>query len=280
MEPVKMVIYILVILVLIYLLYGTWQWLRGTSDVQDMIIYSSQADGLPARTTGAGKTYSGTQVPMIYPGGEYSISTWIYVTNWGAGGSTGKNKPFLVLSNGPTTATLIMYLGQNINKLGIRVSDSSRTLNQIPITTVSSTDFINGTGTASTRYSDTDGMPACDIESVDIQRWVNITVVMMGKTVDVYIDGKLSRSSVLPGLFYADTTSVPTLTLGSANGFGGLIGLTRAANLAYTPDRVYANYQEGPFAGFSWSSLDLSQYVLSLTKNNSIIFTTGSTASS
>lgn len=273
MEPVKMVIYILVILVLIYILYVVWLWSKGKNDVQDMVLYSSQTDGLPARTTGLGKTYSGTQVPMIYPGGEYSVSTWIYVTNWGAGGSAGKNKPFLVLSNGGTNATLLMYLGQNINKLGIRVSDSSTTSNQIPMTTVSSsTNFINGSPT----YSDTDGMPQCDIESVDIQRWVNITVVMMGKTVDVYMDGKLSRSSILPGLFYADSTSVPTLTLGSSNGFGGLIGMTRAANIAYTPDRVYANYQEGPFSGFSWASLDPSQYILSLTRNNSIIFTTGS----
>jgi hypothetical protein len=273
MGPLRIVIYILVVLVLIYILYALWLWLKGKSDVQDMVIYSSQTDGLPARTTGAGKIYSGTQVPMIYPGGEYSISTWIYVTNWGAGGSTGKNKPFLVLSNGPTQATLIMYLGQFINKLGIRVSDSSDTLNHIPMTTVSSTDFING----STKYSDTDGMPACDIESIDIQRWVNITVVMMGKTVDVYMDGKLSRSSILPGLFHADTTNVPTLTLGSPNGFGGLIGMTRAANIAYTPDRIYTNYQEGPFAGFSWDSLNPSQYILTLTRNNSIIFSASST---
>ena len=255
---------------LMYLLVVLYAWLNGTNGAQDMIIYSSPSDGLPSRSsTTTGKVYSKTQVPQIYPGGEYSISTWIYVTNWGASGSVGKNKPFLTLSGGGGTYyTLVMYLGQRINKLGIRVSyDTSSSSSLINVTDLPR--IVAGTPA----YSDTDGMPMCDIESVDLQRWVNITVVMIGKTIDVYIDGKLSRSSVLPGPFKADG-EVPTLTLGSPDGFGGLIGMTRAANMAYTPDRIYANYQEGPFSGWSLSSLDPSKYVLTVTRDNTTIFST------
>ena len=271
MELSQMVIYLVVIILLFYTLFYLWKWLQGGgSESQDMIIYSSPSDGLPSRTsTTTGAVYSGTLVPQIYPGGEYSVSTWIYVTNWGASGSTGKNKPFLTLSGGGGTYyTLIMYLGQNTNKLGVRLSydtnGGSSLINVSDLPTIVA---------GSPNYSDTDGMPMCDIESVDIQRWVNITVVMMGKTVDVYIDGKLSRSSVLPGLFKTDG-DVPKLTLGSPDGFGGLIGMTRAANVAYTPDRIYANYQEGPFSGWSLSSLDPTQYSISIQKNNSNVFST------
>lgn len=280
MEAGKIVVYILVILVLIYLLFLLSAWLQGGNGVQDMVIYSSPSDGLPARTsTLTGQVFTKEQVPQIYPGGEYSISTWIYVTNWGAGGSTGggstgKNKPFLVLSNGGTLITLVMYLGTYTNKLGIRLSDSLGSSNNG--NTINVTDLPTIVAATQRPYTDSD-MEMCDIEQVDIQRWVNITVVMMGKTVDVYIDGKLSRSSILPGFFQADTTGVPTLTLGSPDGFGGLIGLTRAANVAYTPDRVYAYYQDGPFSGWSLSSLDPSQYVISVTKNNAVIFTTSQT---
>jgi len=271
MEVGKIILYILVIVVLVYLLYILYSWLNAGNGVQDMVIYSAPSDGLPARTTTlTGTQFKGSQVPVIYPGGEYSVSVWIYVTNWGAAGSTGKNKPFLVLSSGGTLATLVMYLGQFTNKLGIRVSDTVQ--NQIKLTDMSSIVVGNSS------YSDSDGMPPCDIEQVDIQRWVNITVIMMGKTVDVYIDGKLSRSAILPGLFTADG-SVPTLTLGSPDGFGGLIGMTRAANVAYTPDRVYANYQEGPFSGWSLSSLDPTQYEFNLKRNNTIVFTTNNSPS-
>jgi hypothetical protein len=264
------ILYVVVILMLMYLLVMLYAWLNGTNGAQDMIIYSSPSDGLPGRTTTTtGMVYKKSQVPQIYPGGEYSVSTWIYVTNWGANGSVGKNKPFLTLSGGGGSYyTMIMYLGQRINKLGIRVSydtsSSSTVINESDLPKI-----VQGTPA----YSDTDGMPMCDIESVDLQRWVNITVVMIGKTVDVYVDGKLSRSSVLPGAFKADG-EVPTLTLGSPDGFGGLIGMTRAANVAYTPDRIYANYQQGPFSDWSLSSLDPSQYVLTVTKNNTTVFTT------
>jgi hypothetical protein len=270
MEVSMMVLYVVVILILVYLLVMLYTWLNGSNGVEDMVIYSSPSDGIPARTSSAtGMVYSEKEVPQIFPGGEYSISTWIYVTNWGASGSVGKNKPFLTLSGGGGTYyTLIMYLGQRINKLGIRASyETSSSATLVKITDLPK--IVIGTP----EYSDTDGMPMCDIESVDLQRWVNITVVMMGKTIDVYMDGKLSRSSVLPGIFKADG-EIPTLTLGSPDGFGGLIGMTRAANVAYTPDRIYANYQAGPFSAWSLSSLDPSQYVLTVKKDNSTIFTT------
>jgi hypothetical protein len=266
-----MLLYIVVIAILIYLLVMLYGWLNGTNGAQDIIVYSSPSDGLPARTASTtGRVFSRAEVPQIYPGGEYSVSVWIYVTNWGASGSVGRNKPFLTLSGGGGNYyTLIMYLGQRINKLGIRTSYD--TDSNASVIKVSDLPVIVAGNPA---YSDTDGMPMCDIESVDLQRWVNITVVMMGKTVDVYMDGKLSRSSVLPGPFKADG-EVPTLTLGSPDGFGGLIGMTRAANVAYTPDMIYANYQMGPHSGWSISSLDPSKYVLTLKKDNTTIFTTG-----
>jgi hypothetical protein len=44
-----------------------------------------------------------------------------------------------------------------------------------------------------------DVQPGCDIE-IDLQRWTQVTVVINGRTCDVYMDGKLARSCVLPHL--------------------------------------------------------------------------------
>jgi len=90
------VVAILIILMLVVLFY-IWKWLYGSSDMKDMVIYSSPSDGLPAKDKKS-TVFSGYKVPQIYGGGEYSISTWIYVTNWGI--NKGKNKPLLVLSGG------------------------------------------------------------------------------------------------------------------------------------------------------------------------------------
>ena len=261
-----------VIVLLILALYYLYNWLNGSSDVKDFVVYSSPDSGLPAKSLKS-TDFGSKNVPPLYAGGEFSVSTWIYITNWGI--NKGSNKPFLTLSGGAPQAsgyaTLVMYLGQFVNKLGVRVSydtagvnSSSSTIDyvsQMPL-------LVSGT----TPYSDTAAdFKKCDIESVDLQKWVNITAVLSGRTLDIYIDGKLSRSCVLDGMFKVDGDA-PSIKLGGPNGFGGLIGKTRAANFAYSPDRVYKYYQEGPFSGFSWSNLNPAEYSLDIKKDGQSIF--------
>lgn len=271
MEPSQMVIMAVVVILMLVALFYLWKWLYGNSDEQDMVIYSSPSNGLPAKDTAA-TVYSGAQVPQIYGGGEYSISTWIYVTNWTI--NKGKNKPFLVLSGGASEAsrlmTMVMYLGQYTNKLGVRVSVESSDNNIGNITFNKLQSIIDGASPYSDSSSD---FKKCDIEQVDLQKWVNITAVLSGRTLDIYIDGKLSRSCLLDGLFKVDGET-PTMKLGGPDGFGGLIGMTRAANFAYSPDRVYSYYQEGPFSSFSLSSLDPGSYSFDIKRKGSTIFST------
>ena len=238
--------------------YYLWRFFAETGGLKDGIVFSNTGSALLANATSP-LIINGDTVPQLYAGGEYSISTWIYVTNWSV--NSGKNKVFLMLSGGGGTAqTLIMYLGQNVNKLGIRTSTTGSLLDSSQFSSI-----IAG----STPYSDTaTDFKMCDIETVDLQKWVNITVVLSGTTLDVYIDGKLSRSCVLPKVFTTDGDKT-TITLGGTtppngtqptsvtrpNGFGGYIGQTRAANYAYSPDQVYLNYLNGPSDKSLWSQL-------------------------
>lgn len=274
---------IIVVILLVLGLYYAWKFLYSTTGVDDLIIYQSRTGGLPALTkpsdSAKSQMFSGSSlVPYIYPGGEYSISTWIYVTKW----TTTTNKPFLVLSNGENKKTgfmsLVMYLGKTENKLGVRMSYGDK---KLPWTLLDdSGDLILGNSV----YADSSVGPessskfSLDVSSIDIQRWVNITTVITGTTADIYIDGKLSRSSILPGVFTVDSADVPTITLGDKNGFNGIIGKTRAANVAYSPDKVYNLYQEGPFSTFNLHSflhsLNPFQYGVTVTGANGILFTT------
>jgi hypothetical protein len=241
-------------------LYYLYKWLNGTGDMMDSIVYDNTSSGMVAMSvkpsTFSSHIVNSPDVPPLYGGGEYSISTWIYITNWGI--NSGKNKVFLTLSGGGNSfSTLVMYLGQNVNKLGIRASTGSFITNTAPSGAAGNIDnaqmskIVNGV----TPYTDVAGdFMMCDIESVDLQRWVNITVVLSGRTQDIYIDGKLSRSCVLNGLFTVDGDQ-STLVLGGPNGFGGYIGLTTAANFAYSPDQVYKKYQNGPFNNSLWNQI-------------------------
>jgi len=40
----------------------------------------------------------------------------------------------------------------------------------------------------------------CNVANVPIQKWVNLIVSLYGRTLDVYVDGKLVRTCVLPGV--------------------------------------------------------------------------------
>ena len=258
-------------------LYYFYKWLNGSGELTDVVVYTSVSDALPGMAT---KPYviapENSDIPALFTGGEYSVSTWVYITSWEV--NKGFNKPFLSLSGGGGDfKTLVLYLGQNIPKLSIRTStsDGSAGSTGVSLTTAELTKIrpTNGNGFGTSPYTDSGSdFKICDVESVDIQRWVNITVVLTGRTQDVYIDGKMSRSCVLPSMFMVDGDS-PQIILGGPYGFGGLIGTTRAANFAYSPDQVYKNYQNGPMDTSIWSKikgyLDPSQYTVGVKAKSS-----------
>ena len=78
-----------------------------------------------------------------------------------------------------------------------------------------------------------------------MQRWVNVVVAVNGKTVDVYIDGKLQRSCVLPNPFKVDSTGYTGYLL-EKGGFAGKISTTSMYDTALNPEMVYKNYIAGP----------------------------------
>jgi len=271
--PGRAIFIILIGIVLIFFLYNVYRWVNIGSDYKDYILYTSPATGLPGKDLAATKYTSGN-VPGIYPGGEVSVSTWIYVTNWSINNS--KNKVFLTVSGGGPPAsgfnTLVMYLGTSTNKLGVRVSYDDPSMSGSTSTTLDYVKEMPKLIAGTSPYSDTTvgiSHKNGDIDNIALQKWVSITTVLAGRTLDVYIDGKLSRSTVLPGMYKVDS-DIPTVILGGPNGFGGLIGETRVANFAYSPDQVYKNYLSGPFdnsiLGALWGYINPGQYSIDIKK--------------
>jgi len=87
--------------------------------------------------------------------------------------------------------------------------------------------------------------PMCDLPEIDMQRWTMITVVLSGRTIDVYLDGKLSRSCIAPSYFKVDPTGV-SANITERGGFDGYTGYTAVTNYAMNPDEIYRAYISGP----------------------------------
>ena len=177
-------------------------------------------------------------MPPLYQGGEFSVSTWIYVNNWSV--NQNKNKSILRIG-GSTFDTLRIYLGASQPQVMVRLDDGTQKMKPSDKTF---TDLQTG---ANLQNSFT----ICDTPPIDLQRWVNLVVVVNGMTCDVYVDGKLIRSCVLPNYFTVDTNySVRMLEdgTGNAGGFGGSISTTTMYGYALAPDAIYTNYIQGPNA--------------------------------
>jgi hypothetical protein len=200
------------------------------------------------------------KLPSLYEGGEFSVSAWIYITNWSY--RAGMNKSILTVG-GPNFDTIRMYLGGNKPSLNIRLQtrEASGATNSVPTGAAAATPVAAGSnvpvesldkGTQNAVFNvlqtDSgllDSSPLCDLPEIDLQRWVNITASVNGRTVDVYMDGKLARSCVLPSFYKVDAGGYSAYLL-SYGGFGGQIANVTMYDSALNPEQVYTNYMAGP----------------------------------
>lgn len=106
----------------------------------------------------------------------------------------------------------------------------------------------------------------CDIPEIDLQRWTMVTVVLSGKTIDVYIDGKLSRSCVTSSYFRVDPTEDITLNILDRGGFDGYIGNTSVGSYSMNPDEIYSTYLSGP----NGAGLDVLSWMASIFKGATV----------
>lgn len=231
-------------------LYFLYQYLFGPKQNNAYpLITSIQSARTPADKP---LIFSTGQLAPLYEGGEFTISTWIYISDWHH--RANKNKSILRIggktdqssSSATNFDTIRMYLGAVTPTLHVRLDSKNRNL--------SATDKGDSldTSTYTMTYDNVqtgsgllDSSRTCDIREIPMQRWVNIAVAVNGKTVDVYIDGKLSRSCVLPNPFKVDSSGYTGVAL-EKEGFGGQIANMIMYDTALNPEVIYKNYMAGP----------------------------------
>jgi hypothetical protein len=241
-------------------LYYLYQYLFASTTGNTYLLISKNQPANPKEAI----QVNSDNLPRLYEGGEFTISTWIYVNDWTW--RQGKNKSILSIE-GDNFDIIRIYLDKYKPTLKIRLH--SNEIDPIPGSgTVAGSVAGAGTGglgsgtgglgsgslkadtrtttfgnnTASQAFEDT--LQICDLPEFELQRWVCITVAVNGKTVDVYYDGRLARSCVLPNYYKVDTRY--TARLLGYDGFGGQISRTTMYDIALNPEQVYKIYMAGP----------------------------------
>ncbi len=148
---------------------------------------------------------------------NYAYSAWFYIDDW----SYRYGEPKIVLGR----------LDSDLNPSPSIVLGAIKNNLKIETTVYPSSD--SSTGSTHT----------CNVANVPIQKWVNVIVSLYGRTLDVYIDGKLVRTCVLPGVAkIANNAPVYVTPLG---GFSGYTANIHYYSDALNPQEAYNIYRQG-----------------------------------
>jgi len=103
----------------------------------------------------------------------------------------------------------------------------------------------------------------CNVSNVPIQKWVNLTVSVYGRSMDIYIDGKLVRTCLLPGVASVNSNSNVYVT--PSGGFDGWTAKFQYYPNSLNPQQAWNIYTQGYS---NWLSMFNSyQIQLSLVEN-------------
>lgn len=227
------------------------------------------------------------KVPNIYTGGDFTFSFWMYIEDWNYRVSA--NKFVFAISPALLTNTsvspLVGVLTPLKNGLMVRASTVgnktvpapgdpatvSGGVNAPDITVESNLQNLLNQQTSMSMF-ETTVEERCDVKEIALQRWTNVTIVSSGRVLDVYVDGKLTRSCVLDNVLNVPRGQLK-LRLGEHGGFGGRYSAIQMWNQQLTPDLVYGIYQMGPTQTQHGIFADLAKFL-----NINITFTGTGTA--
>ena len=102
---------------------------------------------------------------------------------------------------------------------------------------------------------------SCGIANVPIQKWCNLLVSVYGRTLDIYLDGKLVRTCVLPGVAKIDSAAPIFIT--PKGGFSGYTSNFQFWPDSCDPQKAWNIYQKG--YGGNWLSNLFGKYSVKVT---------------
>lgn len=203
------VLYVVVLALLGVVLYGAY-WFFSSG-------YFTSGGGVPFAATDQapnpldGKTpnrVSGAAIPAGVQ--DYGIQFWCYIKDWDY--KYGQEK--IILQRGdPTSGGIVgprISLGANENTLNVSVSiyptdNSAQQSEPAPA---------NHGGSA------VGDIFTCSVENVPLQTWFPISVTVFQRNLDVYLNGNLVKSCVLPGV---PKTAAGDIEIGPDGGFSGYV---------------------------------------------------------
>lgn len=244
---------IIMIVVILILLYLVITYL--TTNVS--MLNQSVSDGTVAITIAPPATDTSNTAA------NFTYSVWFYVNDWNY--RYGELK-FIFARTGPTgsytsSTNSVADVNSMIPCPAVTLDPQQNNLNI----------SISCTSTTGTTPASSANVNVTTIQNVPIQRWVNLLFSVYGRTLDVYIDGKLVRTSILPNIAIVNPSSSIMLT--PNGGFNGWTSKFQYWPNAMDPQGAWNVYTAGYGGGFLDSILGQYQVQFSFINNGKTLNT-------
>lgn len=228
---------ILMILLLLIVIYSAIRYFVMKSNTLTSLASATQM-----------QTIAATSLANPNNSNNFTFSVWMYINDWNY--KYGEIKPVFGRMTSVSSSTSgsipglsgtgpcpLVTLGAVSNNLDIFISTFSN----------------NPNVTASPHK--------CSIPNIPIQKWVNLLISVYGKTMDVYLDGKLVKTCVLPGIPQVNNDATVYVT--PNGGFSGYTSKLQYYANATDPQTAYNIYVKGPGNNI-FSNLFTNNYQLQL----------------
>ena len=265
--PTGTFVKVIMIIIGFYVLYIVYKFLYSEPSKNDSIVVNGITLSRPVATKDSKAAFlpgkSTATTPAIFKivtGDSFCIQYWMYVKD-----TTYRphNNNFILSLGGPITGdgataptsmtasdqALLVYLTGRNYGLAIRTNAVAPATPALPrpLLGPAVTTTFNTTAQVASPGSD---LTQCDIASVDLQKWVHVGIVYEGKTLDVYLDGKLARSCILPGTINIMTNY--QLNVFAFGGFGGYVSNISTHDYPLNPEQMWRIYMAGPGPSYTF----------------------------
>jgi hypothetical protein len=231
---------ILLILLLLIILYNMIRYFVRRNNVLTSLTSATQMQTIQAGSLANPKNST-----------NFTFSIWLYINDWNY--KYGELKTVFGRMNSASTTT-------EASVYGISGTGPSPLVTLNPV--ANNLDVFMSTFSGSVAAASKNKAPhKCSVPNIPIQKWVNLLISVYGKTMDVYLDGKLVKTCLLSGV--PNVNKDANIYITPNGGFSGYTSKMQYFSHAPDPQTAYDIYVQGPGNNI-FSNLFTNNYKLQL----------------
>jgi hypothetical protein len=214
-----------------YLIYA---WIRSSTGKPLPSLFGASVpaseDQMPAAVDGKERTVIPATTAPIGQGSDYGLQFWMYIKDWDYKFGQEKDVVKRIAGTNNSIYNPRITLHPTDNSLQVAVKYYSQES--------------SSTATGSTNASG--DVFTCTVENVPLQAWFSVSVTVFDRNMDVYINGRLVKSCVIPGVPRPATGDI---IVNDSGGFSGSICNLRSYGGMLSPSDAQTFFGAGTTCG-------------------------------